>query len=80
MSETPRPTADKQEAYQAFIEHYNLNPSNNDAIMNCLFEQAEEIQTLKNEFYWARMETKDWIQYFYPNNDIVVGVNDQEFR
>lgn len=49
MSETKQPTADKQEAYQAFIEHYNLNPSNNDAIMNCLFEQNqkfEEISTM----------------------------------
>lgn len=47
MSETKQPTADKQEAYQAFIEHYNLSPLNNDAIMNCLFEQHQEIQKLK---------------------------------
>jgi len=38
MPETLQPTEDKQEAYQAFIEKYSLNPSNNDAIMNCLFE------------------------------------------
>lgn len=43
MSETKQPTADKQEAYQAFIEHYNLSPLNNDAIMNCLFELNEKI-------------------------------------
>lgn len=46
MSETPTPTKEKQEAYQAFIEHYNLNPSNNDAIMNCLFELNEENKRL----------------------------------
>ena len=44
MSETKQPSKDKQEAYQAFIEHYNLNPSNNDAIMNCLFEISEDLE------------------------------------
>lgn len=43
MSETKQPTADKQEAYQAFIAHYNLSPLNNDAIMNCLFELNEKM-------------------------------------
>ena len=43
MAETKQPTKDKQEAYQAFIEHYNLSPLNNDAIMNCLFELNEKM-------------------------------------
>lgn len=50
MSETPRPTADKQEAYQAFIDHYNLSPLNNDAIMNCLFEQSEKIERMELKY------------------------------
>jgi hypothetical protein len=44
MAETKQPSKDKQEAYQAFIAHYNLSPLNNDAIMNCLFEISEYLE------------------------------------
>ncbi len=66
MSETKQPTADKQEAYQAFIEHYNLSPLNNDAIMNCLFEHADEIRKLKEYIYWWRTVTIDWVRQVVP--------------
>lgn len=38
MPETRQPSKDKQEAFNAFVAKYNLDPLNNDAIMNCLFE------------------------------------------
>jgi hypothetical protein len=45
MPETP--TSKNKEAFNDFIAKYNLEPLNNDAIMNCLFELNEEIQKLK---------------------------------
>lgn len=51
MSETPKPSQDKQGLYEAFIAKYNLNPAINSAIMNCLFElhQALYIQMKRIE-------------------------------
>lgn len=51
MSETPKPSQDKQGLYEAFIAKYNLDPANNSAIMNCLFElhQALYIQMKRIE-------------------------------
>ena len=45
MPETPK-SKDK-EAFNAFVAKYNLDPLNNDAIMNCLFEQDERIKRLE---------------------------------
>ena len=42
MSETPV-TQDK-EAFEAFKRKYNLDPANNLAIMNCLFELNEKLE------------------------------------
>lgn len=44
MSETPKPSQDKQGLYEAFIAKYNLDPANNSAIMNCLFEISEDLE------------------------------------
>jgi hypothetical protein len=44
MSETPV-TQDK-EAFDAFKKKYNLNPANNLAIMNCLFELNEKMNEM----------------------------------
>ena len=69
MSETKQPTADKQEAYQAFIAHYNLSPLNNDAIMNCLFELNEKINLL--EMYLAkRVTVEEMIDRHEYNSDL----------
>lgn len=40
MPETPK-SKDK-EAFNAFVAKYNLDPLNNNAVMNCLFELKEE--------------------------------------
>lgn len=55
MSETPKPSQDKQGLYEAFIAKYNLNPAINSAIMNCLFElhkalyiQMKRIEKIEN--------------------------------
>jgi hypothetical protein len=44
MSETPKPQ--DKEAFNAFVAKYNLEPANNDAIMNCLFELNEKIDAV----------------------------------
>ena len=49
MAETPTPH--NKEAFNAFVAKYNLDPLNNDAIMNCLFEQDERIKRLE-VIYW----------------------------
>ena len=41
MPETPK-SKDK-EAFEAFVAKYNLDPLNNSAIMNCLFEMNEKM-------------------------------------
>jgi hypothetical protein len=41
MAETR--TTDNKEAFNAFVSKYNLDPSNNHAIMNCLFELSEKM-------------------------------------
>ena len=42
MPETPK-SKDK-EAFNAFVAKYNLDPLNNNAIMNCLFELNEKLE------------------------------------
>lgn len=44
MAETPKPQ--DTEAFNAFIAKYNLDPANNNAIMNCLFELNEKIEEI----------------------------------
>lgn len=70
MAETKQPTKDKQEAYQAFIEHYNLSPLNNDAIMNCLFEMNEKIDRFVKRIVIAK-KVRTWLDW----NDIYLEVN-----
>lgn len=41
MAETPKPQ--DQEAFKAFVKHYNLDPLNKEAINNCLFDIAKHI-------------------------------------
>lgn len=41
MAETPKPQ--DTEAFNAFVAKYNLDPANNNAIMNCLFELSEKM-------------------------------------
>ena len=48
MSETPV-TQDK-EAFEAFKKNYNLDPANNLAVMNCLFEQSEKIERMELKY------------------------------
>lgn len=51
MAETPKPQ--DQEAFKAFVKHYNLDPLNKDAINNCLFDIANHIPV-------DYRETSDW--------------------
>lgn len=46
MAETPKPQ--NQEAFNAFVKHYNLDPLNKDAINNCLFDIAKRIDIVKS--------------------------------
>ena len=41
MAETPK--AQNQEAFNAFLKQYNLDPLNKDAINNCLFDIYSKI-------------------------------------
>ena len=52
MSETPKPQ--NKEAFNAFVAKYNLDPLNNDAIMNCLFELNEKLEEI------ASSSTQTW--------------------
>lgn len=74
MSETPTPTKEKQEAYQAFIRHYSLDPSNNDAIMNCLFELKEE-----NNIAHARIDEMQQVidEWLVRNNEPIMEIYDK---
>lgn len=67
MSETPV-TQDK-EAFEAFKRKYNLDPANNLAIMNCLFELNEKINLL--EMYLAKRVTlEEMIDRHEYNSDL----------
>lgn len=55
MPETPK-SKDK-EAFNAFVAKYNLDPLNNNAIMNCLFEQEQQLIKL-HEFVLAWFEER----------------------
>ncbi len=46
MAETPKPQ--DQEAFKAFVKHYNLDPLNKEAINNCLFDIAKRIAIAKS--------------------------------
>lgn len=57
MAETPKPQ--DTEAFNAFIAKYNLDPANNNAIMNCLFELSEKMNEV-GMFIPIDKITEDW--------------------
>lgn len=57
MAETR--TTDNKEAFNAFVSKYNLDPSNNHAIMNCLFELSEKMNEV-GMFIPIDKITEDW--------------------
>lgn len=57
MAETPKPQ--DTEAFNAFVAKYNLDPANNLAIMNCLFELSEKMNEV-GMFIPIDKITEDW--------------------
>ena len=72
MSETPKPQ--DTEAFNAFVTKYNLDPANNLAIMNCLFELSQD-----NDDAHKRIDQMQQVidEALIKNNEPLMEIYDQ---
>lgn len=72
MSETPV-TQDK-EAFEAFKKKFNLDPANNLAIMNCLFELSQENENAHKRIDQMQQVIDEWL---IKNNEPLMEIFDK---
>lgn len=72
MSETPKPQ--DTEAFNAFVSKYNLDPSNNDAIMNCLFELSQDNDNAQKRIDQMQQVIEEGI---IKNNEPLIEIYDK---
>ena len=72
MPETPK-SKDK-EAFNAFVAKYNLDPLNNNAIMNCLFELSQENENAHKRIDQMQQVIDEWL---IKNNEPLMEIYDK---
>ena len=72
MPETPK-SKDK-EAFNAFVAKYNLDPLNNNAIMNCSFELSQENENAHKRIDQMQQVIDEWL---IKNNEPLMEIYDK---
>ena len=75
MAETPKPQ--DAEAFNAFIAKYNLDPANNNAIMNCLFELSQDNDNAHKRIDQMQQVIDDAL---IKNNEPLMEIYDEAIR